>query len=273
MDDAMKSSDTGGADPWNTDKYLNVWVVDLDNASGYAQMPSGPEETDGVVIDYRFFGDENTISNFSEGKTLTHLIGNYLGLYSLWGNGECEDDLVQDTPIHSSQNHDCGSNLHASFCGEGGFEMPMNFMDSTPDECQSMFTFGQKIRLHAFLSVPSLRGKLTNTVVDCSTDNLVLDEGETPVEGATKTLAGEGISIFPNPTSKDVVVRFFEDYGPGVTVSLIDQNGRTVKEISGINAQKGVVPLRLGLVSPGTYYLSFSKNGISLVVKRLIVTM
>lgn len=273
IDDLMKSTNTGGADPWSTDKFLNIWVANLANkSSGYAQMPGGRDETDGIVIDTDFFYAENNPGDFSKGRTLTHLVGNYLGLYSLWGNGECEDDLVEDTPIHSSPNHSCGSDLHVSFCGKSGFEMPMNFMDSTPDDCQSMFTFGQKRRIHAFLSVTSLRGKLADTPIECNSD-LLLEEGEEfSLEQAKNKLSSEGISIFPNPTRKDISVHFFQDYGDGVSVRLIDLNGRTISEINGLNAQVGSISLRLGVLSPGTYYLSFSKNGASFAMKRLMVT-
>lgn len=53
--DDMKSSLTGGADPIDPSHYLNVWVCQLEgNAAGFAQMPFGPEATDGIVIDYDY---------------------------------------------------------------------------------------------------------------------------------------------------------------------------------------------------------------------------
>jgi len=42
-DDAVKSSKTGGADPWPSERYLNLWVCALGNGLlGYAQFPAGP---------------------------------------------------------------------------------------------------------------------------------------------------------------------------------------------------------------------------------------
>ena len=59
-DDKMKSATTGGSTAWNTEKYLNIWVVNFpDSISGYAQMPAGPVGTDGIVIDARYFGKKN----------------------------------------------------------------------------------------------------------------------------------------------------------------------------------------------------------------------
>src|SRR5262249_42514687 len=54
---AVKSKATGGADPWPSNKYLNVWVCTLaDSLLGYAQFPSGPPATDGVVLLNTAFG-------------------------------------------------------------------------------------------------------------------------------------------------------------------------------------------------------------------------
>src|SRR4029078_106711 len=50
-DDSVKSSSTGGVDPWPADNYLNIWVCTLsDGLLGYAQFPGGPRPTDALVI-------------------------------------------------------------------------------------------------------------------------------------------------------------------------------------------------------------------------------
>ncbi len=154
MGNEMKASSTGGSDPIDTEHYLNIWIVNLsDYLSGYAQMPGGPIDSDGIVIDYRFIGNQGTVSNpYNQGKTLVHLIGNYLGLYSLWGDGHCVDDYVSDTPIHNSVNYVCGEGAHISLCDGNKIEMTRNFMDNTPDDCMSYFTIGQKTRILTMLS-------------------------------------------------------------------------------------------------------------------------
>lgn len=54
--DDVKSSSTGGSDPWPSDDYPNVWACgDLwdergRSILGYAQFPGGPPTTDGVVV-------------------------------------------------------------------------------------------------------------------------------------------------------------------------------------------------------------------------------
>lgn len=152
IDDAIKRTEMGGKPPYFPEHYINVWVGDISGGSvGYAQMPWGDPMTDGIVIDYQTFGMGGTaIVPFHEGKTLTHLMGNYLGLYPLTGFSRCQDDLVFDTPIHNTPNYqdpfsdtDCYGYKHASTCF-GEVEMTMNFMDFTDDPCMYMFTNGQE---------------------------------------------------------------------------------------------------------------------------------
>ncbi len=60
----VKSSDTGGADPWPARRFLNVWVCNLGGGLlGYAQFPGGPGATDGVVILNSAFGDTGTATD------------------------------------------------------------------------------------------------------------------------------------------------------------------------------------------------------------------
>ena len=90
---------------------MNIWVANIDNAAGYSSFPeelSSNPELDGIVIDYAFFGDLNSIgegtNGFDLGRTATHEVGHWLGLDHLWfnrfsNNGGCSyDDGVTDTP-------------------------------------------------------------------------------------------------------------------------------------------------------------------------------
>lgn len=61
--DQMKFSSSGGADAWPTSDYLNIWVCDISGGIlGYAQFPGGAASTDGIVIDYQYFGTVGTAS-------------------------------------------------------------------------------------------------------------------------------------------------------------------------------------------------------------------
>ena len=150
----MKSSSSGGIDPWDQDDYLNIWVCDLSGGIlGYATPPSNfnnPE--DGVVIGYKYFGTIGTVqSPYNKGRTATHEVGHWLNLDHIWGNGSnCGNDNVSDTPTQEEENYSCPSFPHnANSCGttNANGDMFMNYMDYTNDACMNMFTSGQKTRM------------------------------------------------------------------------------------------------------------------------------
>lgn len=203
----MKSGEKGGVDPWDTQSYLNIWVVDLEGVwSGFAQMPGGPVPTDGIVIDADYFG-VNRIKNpdlYQEGKTLTHLIGSYLGLKELWNSFEpCADDGVEDTPIHNAPNFTAPYYNHVSTCTGNPIEMSMNFMDNSVDEEIYMFTLGQKQRLLAMLSENGPRYKITQSKTNC--EAIKLDENNLALDPFANQpdLDENNFIIFPNPVQDE----------------------------------------------------------------------
>lgn len=145
--DAMKFTGTGGQSAWDTRQYLNIWVVaikDEEEVLGYSQFPNaGPAATDGVVIDYRAFGTTGTAAApYHLGRTTTHEVGHWLNLLHIWGDAECGDDLVADTPTQKEANNKCPAFPHPS-CNNTS-DMFMNYMDYTYDACMNLFTQGQK---------------------------------------------------------------------------------------------------------------------------------
>ena len=154
--DGVKYTSSGGTDAWNTSKYLNIWVCDLGNLRGYAQLPGGPSSSDGVVVDYTRFGNIGTASwaSFTI-RTTTHEIGHWLNLNHIWGNNiketsNCGDDFCDDTPAESSSTYGTPTFPYNTYsaCNSGANgEMFMNYMDYT--DCRSMFTQDQKTRMRA----------------------------------------------------------------------------------------------------------------------------
>ena len=153
LDDAIKSDSRGGKNAWDPTRYLNIWVGNVDNTFlGYAQFPGGPVQTDGVVIGYRYFGREGTAeAPFNQGRTTTHEIGHWLNLLHIWGNGDCGDDQISDTPPQKGGNYACPAYPMAT-CGNAS-DMFMNYMDYTDDACMNLFTQGQRDRIRAALQV------------------------------------------------------------------------------------------------------------------------
>jgi hypothetical protein len=157
--DDMKRPLKEGLAAWDATAYLNIWVCNLGSSSlGYSSFPGAPVSLDGVVIDYRYFGTLNTRAPFNLGRTATHEVGHWLNLYHIWGDSQCGNDHVEDTPLHHGANYGCPA--HPSIytnCGSQTVEMPMNFMDYTNDACMSMFTLGQKARMKALFAVGGAR--------------------------------------------------------------------------------------------------------------------
>jgi PKD repeat protein len=154
---------------WNSNKYLNIWVVkSIDGGEsmnipgqvlGYAQFPYnvfpfGLMSTDGIVLRSDCTGGIGTAAaNNRIGRTATHEVGHWLGLRHIWGDAQCGNDFVDDTPIAYGPNfgvcwkdypyHVTGAlNCNRPESDTAG-EMFMNFMDYTNDQCMNMFSRGQ----------------------------------------------------------------------------------------------------------------------------------
>lgn len=153
--DRVKSSASGGADPWPTDRYLNIWVCRLAGGLlGYAQFPGGPPETDGVVILNTAFGTKGTAAApFNLGRTCTHEVGHWLNLRHIWSDTEdCSGtDYVDDTPNCTGPNY--GKPVFPSItCNNGpNGDMFMNYMDYVDDDSMFFFTMQQVVRMQTAL--------------------------------------------------------------------------------------------------------------------------
>jgi hypothetical protein len=157
-DDSVKAKRTGGADPWPTDRYLNIWVCDLTGGLlGYAQFPGGPPKTDGVVVLNTAFGTTGSArAPFNKGRTATHEVGHYLNLRHIWGDrNDCTgNDFVTDTPPALQANTQ-KPKFPQITCNNGpNGDMFMNYMDYVDDAAMFMFTIGQSARMNATLAGP-----------------------------------------------------------------------------------------------------------------------
>lgn len=141
----------GGKNIWNPKKFLNIYVCDLSNALGFSSFPGGLESRDAIVINYTNFGTINLSPPFNKGRTATHELGHWLNLLHIWGDGNCGNDQVEDTPIQNNENYGCPVHPSPS-CNNNG-DMFQNFMDYTNDACMNLFTEGQKNRMHATLNL------------------------------------------------------------------------------------------------------------------------
>jgi hypothetical protein len=149
-----KRLSSGGVDPWDPSRYLNIWVCNIGGGIlGYAQFPGGAAATDGVVISPQYFGSSSKGTGFylsapfDKGRTATHEVGHWLNLRHIWGDANCGNDFVADTPTQQTSNGGCPAFPKPS-CGNTS-DMWMNYMDYTDDRCMYMFSLGQKDRMRA----------------------------------------------------------------------------------------------------------------------------
>jgi hypothetical protein len=178
---SVKDASSGGVDAWPNDNYLNIWVCNLESGIlGYATKPSySISSNDGVVINYANFGNSgNANAPYHKGRTATHEVGHWLNLEHIWGDSNCGNDEVPDTPKQEEQTVNCPSFPKISSCSGTGAngEMFMNYMDYTNDACMNLFTEGQKDRMRAAIDLyrPNLSQtmcSLPSNIVDISSTN------------------------------------------------------------------------------------------------------
>ncbi|HYV90554.1 MAG TPA: GEVED domain-containing protein [Chitinophagales bacterium] len=154
--DGVKHNGNGGDDAWPAGSYLNLWSCNLGGGLlGYAQFPGGPASTDGVVVLYSSVGSlaqPGTLSPYNYGRTATHEVGHWLNLIHIWGDANCGNDQVGDTPTQQTSNFGCPSFPHVTCSNGPNGDMFMNYMDYTDDGCMNMFTAGQKTRMQALFT-------------------------------------------------------------------------------------------------------------------------
>lgn len=166
--DAVKYTSSGGDNAWDATKYLNIWVCNLGSGLlGYAQFPGGAAATDGVVVLYSSVGSlsvPGTASPYNYGRTMTHEVGHWLNLRHIWGDANCGNDLVSDTPTQQTSNYGCPTFPHTTCSNGANGDMFMNYMDYTDDGCMNMFTAGQSTRMAALFTTGGARVGLTTSL-------------------------------------------------------------------------------------------------------------
>lgn len=221
---------------WDSENFINIWVVNLPgDQAGFAQLPFGPTHTDGIVIDFEFIkniGDRNKRHN--GGHTLTHLIGNYLGLLPIWGDSPCADDGIEDTPIHNAPNMRCHDENHLTTCEGNATEMTNNFMDNTPDECLEIFTYGQVKRMQMVLQEKGPRavlGQNTRTICQFDPEEIMASEELEEQENTFFDVKNRiSMNVRPNPVSSNLFIKFngLENSDSDFTISMFSVSGQFI---------------------------------------------
>ena len=142
---------------WDTNRYLNIYTNSASGALGYVpDLPQGGisgSNADRVVILHSTFGRNAPFNPFNLGRTVTHEVGHYLGLYHTFDNGcgssSCytTGDRICDTNGESSPTFGCPNNRNSC----GGTAPFHNYMDYSDDVCMNQFTIEQNNRMRCSL--------------------------------------------------------------------------------------------------------------------------
>jgi hypothetical protein len=264
-DDAMKFSRSGGDDAWDASRYLNIWVCNLFGRNlGYSSVPGSDPQKDGVVIQFDVFGTTGIVRKpFDKGRTATHEIGHWLGLLHLWGDSQCGDDHIDDTPPQKSYNNGCPSFPHTSNCSiNANGDMFMNFMDFTDDACMHMFTTGQKNKMRSQFSIKGIRNSFLNSMA-CDS-SLIVEAGSLPLDTVVKPSL---ISVYPNPSANYVILENKNSTEMvGKTLKIVNVMGRQVKTIE-LKSQRNIIAVND--LQPGIYFLKIEGHDKNITIKFL----
>ena len=256
--DKVKFSREHGVDGWDSRYYLNIWVCNLDDLLGYSSVLGDDEKKDGIVIHYAVFDNLEDGEPYHSGRTAVHETGHWLSLKHLWGDADCGDDDVADTPKQATFTTGCPGGVRLS-CGNSPVgDMYMNFMDYTNDPCMNLFTKGQRDRLRTLFDPGGPRNSiLSSTGLGLPWVAEVILPDETP-----KWLYPK---LYPNPAGNQVVLDLAADPGwIGQELQITNVNGQVIMHHAVVST---VETINISALSTGIYFIRGNKQGGKLAEK------
>jgi len=143
---------------WDTNLYLNVYTNSGDGYLGWATLPqtSAGSSVDGVVCAWNAFGRNSPYPPYNQGRTATHEIGHWVGLFHTFQDGcgvttspgcYSSADTLCDTSPDQEPHYYCTPGVNC-----GSFPIPIeNYMEYTNDTCMEEFTPEQMNRMRCSL--------------------------------------------------------------------------------------------------------------------------
>lgn len=254
--DKIKFSASNGDDAWDSKSYLNIWVGNLVSGGGYSSVPGGDASRDGIVINTPAFGAIGRGGNYSMGRATVHEAGHWLGLKHIWGDADCGDDGIADTPPQSGYTVGCPGGFRSS-CGNGNTgDMYMNYMDYTADACMNLFTQEQKKKMRTCFDAGGPRASLLQS------KGLQLPASDDAALPEAAISAGGGL-LYPNPAGNEINLALGAER-VGQTVQIFNGSGVTVQSIQISSALQKV---NLSSFRAGVYFVK--GEGVSLKFIKL----
>ncbi len=258
MDDKVKSISTYGAEAWDGRSYLNIWVCNLYDLLGYSSEPGDDLEKDGIVISYLAASNLDDGSPYGLGRTAVHETGHWLGLHHLWGDADCGDDNIADTPRQTTFTSGCPTGVRVSCNKSPEGDMYMNFMDFTDDPCTNLFTRGQKDRMRVLFD----QGGYRNTILSSKALGLPWSQNIPLPDDGPRWLYAQ---VYPNPAHDDLVIDLrYDQRWIGRELTIVNASGQTIRRH--IISSK-VESIKVGDLVPGIYFLHAIKDGERLTRK------
>lgn len=126
---------------------LNLYfLTSLNDVLGYCYFPvASPSDSDVTQDGCSILASTvpgGTAEGYNLGRTATHEVGHWLGLFHTFQGGCADDDKVADTPAQESPSSGCP--VGRDSCPGGGPDPIHNYMDYSDDACLEEFTSGQE---------------------------------------------------------------------------------------------------------------------------------
>jgi hypothetical protein len=237
-DTSVFYSNLGGDDAWDTERYLNIWVVNTGRfIGGYGIYPwASTKAKNGVVVHPKYIGINS--SNYMYGRLLVHEMGHYFGLYHTWmDDNNCNtDDGIVDTPNQNNPYYGNPAYPQTTCNTSNNF---MNFMDYVNDNSMYMFTKEQCEKMNNVIDMykPNLTKSNKSFCSYFNIDNIDFE-------------------ISPNPFYNSITIKIpNSDFGNYI-VTIYDITGKIEMKVG--NPLNNLI--NLSNLASGMYFLSIGAN-------------